>query len=193
MSVAIEAAKRLLMRLLPAFPEDKVHVCYFNTTAKVVTFKSRTAAGVQNAFKGVEGTGGTDYSIGVREFSKPEYKPADDEDVLFIFIGDQQAATFKPSVEVSGLRPMAFGFVFTEGSDGTLHHAVEDTARDLAIPCFRIDENTFADTYAVPRTIRALVSATPVGRRTTGVERPRVTLAEIILKTDLLVKPAWAA
>jgi hypothetical protein len=193
MQQAIEAAKTLLTRLLPAFPEDKVHVCYFNTVAQVITFKSRTAAGVAQAFKGVEGSGGTDYSCGVRAFAKDEFKPTDDEDVLFIFIGDQQAAPFKPAVEWSKLRPMAFGFVYTPGTDGEFRHAVDETAVELGIPCFRIDEKTFTDTYAVPRTIRALVSATPVGRTVARTERVRVTLSEIILKTDILSKPAWAA
>jgi hypothetical protein len=191
MQQAIEAAKRLLTRLLPAFPEDKVHVSYFNTLGQEVAFKSRTAAGVEQAFRGVTGTGGTDYGSGIRALR--DKKPTDDEDVLFIFVGDQQARNFGEAVESSGLRPMAFGFVYTPGTDGELYHAVDDTARDLRIPCFRIDDNTFADTYAVPRTIRALVSATPVGRRPDRVERTRVTLAEIIAKTEILSKPAWAA
>ncbi len=194
METAIEAAKRLLTRLLPAFPEDKVHVCYFNTSAKVVEFKSRTAAGVEQAFRGVTGSGGTDYGSGVREFSQTKYKPKEEEDVLFIFIGDEQAYTFESSVRSSGLRPMAFGFVYTEGTEGHRHKAVVETAQALKIPCFPLDQNTFADTYAVPRTIRALIAATPVGQTPTGTQRTaRVSLAETILKTDLLQKPTWAS
>jgi hypothetical protein len=91
---------------------------------------------------------------------------------------------------------MAFGLVFTPGQGGARGVAVEQTAVDLGLPCFKIDEKTFEDTYAIPRTIRALVAATPVGvpRDLTarGVS-PRVSLAETILKTSLLTKPAWAA
>jgi VWA domain-containing protein len=191
MENAIQAAIRLLTRLLPAFPEDKIHVAHFNTMGQVVSFKSRTAAGVAQAFRGVTGTGGTDYGAGVRVLQG--YKPTDEEDTLFIFVGDQQAALFPSAVRSSGLRPMAFGFVYVAGIDRTNYKAVELTAQELNIPCFSINEETFADTYAVPRTIRALVSATPVGRKVDQVERARVTLAEIILKTDILAKPVWAA
>jgi hypothetical protein len=57
-----------------------------------------------------------------------------------------------------------------------------------------IDEQTFSDVYAIPRTIRNLIAATPVNREAAGrtVQR-RVSLAELILKTDLLEKPVWAA
>jgi hypothetical protein len=191
MEDAIQAAIRLLTRLLPAFPADKVHVSYFNTLGQEVSFKSQTAAGVAQAFRGVTGTGGTDYGAGVRALK--DHKPTDDEDVLFIFVGDQQAAHFPSAVTSSGLRPMAFGFVYVKGKDHTDYKAVEDTARLLSIPCFSINEETFADTYAIPRTIRALVSATPVGQRANQTERARVTLAEIVLKTDFLVKPTWAS
>ena len=73
-----------------------------------------------------------------------------------------------------------------------MYHAVTDTAAQLGIPCFMIDEGIFADPYAIPRTIRNLIAATPVGKATARVV-PRVTLVETILKVDLLVKPAWAA
>lgn len=190
MQDAINAAIRMLTKLLPAFPEDKVHVAHFNTAGVEVKFKARSAAGVANAFKGVVGSGGTDYGSGVRALK--DYKPSDDEDVLFIFVGDQQAGTFQAAVQNSGLRPMAFGFVYTPGTDGTHHHAVEGTAAALRIPCFSIKEDTFNDTYAIPRTIRNLIAATPVGTSTVREAPRRVSMAETILKTELLQKPAWA-
>lgn len=190
MMQAIVEAKRLITRMLPAFPADKLHVAHFNTMGVEVTFKARTAVGVEQAFRGVEASGGTDYGSGVRALEK--YKPTDDEDVLFIFVGDQQAANFAVSVRNSGLRPMAFGFVYTPGSDGNHRAAVQETARILEIPCFDIKAETFADTYAIPRTIRALVAATPVGTRERAPVQ-RFSLAETIQKTELLRKPAWAA
>jgi hypothetical protein len=189
MHVAIEAAIRLLTRLLPAFPEDKVHVSYFNTAGNEVTFKSRTAAGVAQAFRGVAGSGGTDYGAGVRVLQG--HKPGPDEDTLMIFIGDQEANAFTPAVQASGINPMAFGMVQVAG--GTNHHCVEQTAAQLGIPCFNIAEETFADTYAIPRTIRALIAATPVGVTATRTAPTRVTLVESIIKHPLLIKPSWAA
>jgi 6-phosphogluconate dehydrogenase len=70
---------------------------------------------------------------------------------------------------------------------------VTDAAAQLGIPCFVIDENIFADAYAVPRTIRNLIASTPVGQKTTTrVTKPRVSLVQQILETPLLQKPAWA-
>ena len=189
MQVAIEAAIRLLTRLLPAFPEDKVHVSYFNTAGNEVEFKSRTAAGVAQAFRGVAGSGGTDYGSGVRVLQN--HKPGPDEDALMIFIGDQEAGPFTPYVRASGLNPMAFGMVQVAG--GTNRHCVEQTAAELGIPCFSIAEETFADTYAIPRTIRALIAATPVGITAVRTAPVRVTLVESIIKHPLLIKPSWAA
>jgi hypothetical protein len=72
----------------------------------------------------------------------------------------------------------------------------------LGIPCFTIDERIFgqvttggaADPYAIPRTIRNIIAATPVGRPVAArVAAPRVTLVDTILKTTLLKKPAWAS
>jgi hypothetical protein len=189
MQTAIEAAIRMLTKLLPAFPADKVHVSHFNTVGTEVSFKSRTAAGVANAFKGVTGSGGTDYGSGIKILQK--HKPTDDEDTLFIFVGDQEASQFAQAVVSSGLRPMAFGLLYTPGTGGN-GSAVEVTAAALRLPCFRIAEDMFNDPYAVPRTIRALIGATPVGATTERAVQRRVTLAETILKTDLLAKPVWA-
>lgn len=192
MEQAIEAAIRLITRMLPAFPLERLHCAHFNTMGQEVTFKAASAAGVAQAFRGVAATGGTDYGAGVQALQ--HHKPKDDEDVLFIFVGDQQAPHFDGAVRASGLRPMAFGFVYTVGNAGEQAHAVEHTATSLGIPCFRLDDKMFEDTYAAPRTIRALVSATPVGAAAQAhrAAAPRLTLAEEILKTELLVKPAWA-
>ena len=195
MEVSIEAAIRLLTRMLPAFPRDRVHVAHFNTIGKEVAFKAISAAGVAQAFKGIAGTGGTDYGAGVQ--SLQHYRPKDDEDVLFIFVGDQEARPFVDAVNASGLRPMAFGLVHVKSNQaiGGYNRAVEDTAIALGLPCFRLDEKLFEDTYAVPRTLRALIAATPVTRPTAArpVTAPRVTLVKQILATELLQKPAWAA
>jgi hypothetical protein len=56
-----------------------------------------------------------------------------------------------------------------------------------------IDEKTFDDAYAIPRTIRNLIAATPVNvARVATVAAPRLTLVDQILRTELLKKPVWA-
>jgi hypothetical protein len=188
MGHSIEKAKTLLGKFLQGFPPDRTHVAVFNTAGRVVEIKHASAAGVANAFKGISADGGTAHGAGVLALEK--FQPKDDEDSLFIFIGDGgERRTFEAYVAQSKLRPMAFGFLKLPGEN---FGCIESTAAVLGIPCFLIVENTFDDVYAIPRTIRALVAATPVGAVARAAAAPRVTLVDTILKTDLLKKPAWA-
>jgi VWA domain-containing protein len=189
MQHSIEAAKRHIAKFLQGFPTERTHVAVFNTTGRIVTIKHASAAGVENAFKGINADGGTDYAAPVRTLA--QFKPKDDEDSLFIFVGDEADSarkTFEDTVRQSGLRPTAFGLLRVAGEPG---NSVTQTAAKLGIPCFLIDEKTFDDAYAIPRTIRALIAATPVGAAAQAAA-PRMTLVDQILKTDLLKKPAWA-
>lgn len=194
MGDAIELAKGYIEKFLPAFPIDKIHVGVFNTTGRRVILKSATAAGVNQAFRGIVASGGTNYGACLVQCLE-KTKPNPDEDALFIYVGDEQAPEFSREVRASGLNPLAFGFLrvvnLNFGPDtGT---AVRDTARTLGIPCFSLDTQTFDDPYAVPQKLRALIAATPAAGG--GVARlvPRVTLVDQILATELLKKPAWAA
>lgn len=189
MGQSIERAKTLLGKFLQGFPADRTHVAVFNTAGRVVEIKHPSAAGVANAFRGISADGGTAHGAGVLALQK--FQPKDDEDSLFIFIGDGgERKTFEAYVTQSKLRPMAFGFLRLPGEN---FGCIESTATMLGIPCFPIVENTFDDVYAIPRTIRALVAATPVGTAARVAATPRVTLVDTILKTDLLRKPQWAA
>jgi len=201
MQGALEAAKPLIAKFLQTFPVDKVHVSVFNTAGREVTIKHPSTKGVEAAFRGINAGGGTDYGAGVRVLGK--YKVAQDEDALFIFVGDEEARPFDQHVVASGLNPVAFGFLKTVpngGAAGWRHRhyggdnntAVRATATRLGIPCFMIDDRTFEDPYAISRTIRALAAATPVGEMTGAKPRVRVTLVDQILQTELLEKPAWA-
>jgi hypothetical protein len=188
MGQSIEKAKTLLGKFLQGFPPDRTHVAVFNTAGRVVEIKHASAAGVVNAFRGIAADGGTAHGAGVLALAK--FHPKDDEDSLFIFIGDGgEPKTFEAYVTQSKLRPMAFGFLMLPGDN---FGAVDQTAMALGIPSFRIQENTFDDVYAIPRTIRALVAATPVGVAALGAATPRVTLVDTILKTELLSRPPWA-
>lgn len=186
MTDAIAQAKIYLAKFLQGFPQDQIHVSVFNTSGRVINIKHSSAAGVDNAFRGIAAGGGTDYGAGVRALQN--CKPKEDEDVLFIFVGDEEASDFTQAVTASGLKPIAFGFLKVRNSG---YSAVRDTAAHLGIPCFMIDERTFADPYAIPRTIRALVASTPVGVSTSRVV-VRQSLVDVILSTKLLQKPAWA-
>jgi hypothetical protein len=187
MENAIEQAKVNITKFLPGFPLDKIHVSVFNTSGREIALKHATAAGVENAFRGIKARGGTSYGAGVMALSK--YKPTAEEDALFFFIGDEEATHFAQDVRLSGLNPVAFAFIKVRVN---AYSAVRDTAQALGIPCIMVDQNTFEDPYAIPRTIRNLIAATPVGRAPDRVQQ-RETLVDAILRTKLLEKPAWAA
>lgn len=187
MENSLEKAKKFIAQIIPGFPPTSLHVSVFNTAGREVQIGHASAAGVEKAFRGLRASGGTNYGMGVRALR--DHKPKDDEDSLIIFVGDEgQSGTFEEEVIASGLRPMAFGLVKVPGED---YGCVQNTAARLGIPCFRISEETFADPYAIPRTVQALVAATPVGPVRQKVT-PRLTLVDQILKTDLLKKPVWA-
>ncbi|MCA9625054.1 MAG: VWA domain-containing protein, partial [Myxococcales bacterium] len=185
MHQAIDQAKRYLEQFLHAFPLERLHVAVFNTAGREIKLKHASAAGVRQAFAGISAGGGTDYGAGVRALR--HHPPLEGEDVLFVFVGDEEAHAFASAVQESGLGPLAFGLVRLQNSPMT---AVQDTAATLGIPCFLIDERTFEDAYAIPRTVRALVAATPVGQRKGAA--PQKSLVEQIVETELLQKPVWA-
>lgn len=189
MQNAIDEAMRHVARFLHAFPLERLHVSVFSTQGREISIKHPSTAGVAQAFRGIQAGGGTDYGQGVRAIAK--YKPKDDEDALFIFVGDEAAPTFERAVQESGLQPMAFGLVRMDTGWSAESDAVRKTAAHLGIPCVLIDERTFEDPYSIPRTIRHLVASTPVGKVKSG--SVRVSLVDQILNTDILKKPAWAA
>ena len=78
-----------IAKFVQGFPTEQLHVAVFNTQGRVVQIKHASAAGVENAFKGINADGGTDYGSGVRALQG--FKPKADEDVLFIFVGDEEA------------------------------------------------------------------------------------------------------
>jgi len=187
MDDSIAQAKRYIEMFMHSIPLEQLHVAVFNTAGREITIRHRSAKGVQHAFRGVRAGGGTDYGSGV--LALRNHAPKQDEDSLFIFVGDEeQYVGFDQQIEQSGLRPMAFGFVRMRNSSCS---AVRDTAAQLGIPCFLIDEQTFDDVYAIGRIVRAVVAATPVGQATGAIKRK--SLVEQILETKLLQKPVWAA
>lgn len=191
MEQSLSAAKGYLTKFLGGFPLDRTHVSVFNTMGTQVTLKAATAAAVEQAFKGHAAGGGTDYASGVQALVGN--RPKEDEDTLFIFVGDEGDYTGRlgPAIRASGLNPVAFGLLKVPGENGRV---VQDAAQQLGIPCFMIEEALFNDPYTISRTLRHLIASTPVGTRaTTFNPAPRKTLVQEILETPILAKPAWAA
>jgi hypothetical protein len=152
-----------------------------------VAIKAASAKAVEHAFKGHNAGCGTSYAEGVRALAR--HGPRADEDGLIIFVGDQLDHGLQPLVNAvrnAGLRPAAFGLLEVLSSYGK-GDVVEQAALQLGIPCFRIEVEMFDDPYAITRTLRHLIAATPVSKG-----RARVSLVDEILATPLLDKPAWA-
>jgi hypothetical protein len=190
MNNAIEAAKEYISKFLQGFPADRLHVSVFNTAGREITIKHPSKAGVEQAFRGINAGGGTRYAAGFEVLAK--YKPKDDEDALFFYVGDEEEYNdFAVAVRNSGLNPVAMALLKVRQCPYTI---VQNTCAALGIPCLMVDTNTFADPYAIPRTVRNLIAATPVAKAG-AIQKvvPRVTLVDTILKTDLLKKPVWAA
>ena len=200
MEEAIERAITYLTKFLGGFPLDRLHVSVFNTVGTEIQIKAPKAVAVKHAFAGHTATGGTIYSSGVQVLAK--HKPSADEDVLFLFVGDQAGESglqLAQAITASNLNPLAFGYLRVVDSKGRWKEGetVQMAARHLNIPCFDLDEKMFTsdDPYAVTRVLRDLIAATPVqkaGVRATAQAPVRVTLVQQILQTPLLTKPVWA-
>jgi hypothetical protein len=154
MEGAIEAAVRCLTKLVQGFPPDNIKVCHFNTDAREIVIKHWSAAGVENAFKGLTAGGGTDYASAIQLLQKYGCKDGS-KDNLFFFVGDEghQRAHFVEAVEASGLKP-SFVLLPITGTRYPRGTAVRVTAQRLGIPCAEVDEAMFQDPYAIPTTIR---------------------------------------
>jgi flavin-binding protein dodecin len=189
MQGAIEAAKRYLIKMLGGFPLDHLHVSVFNSVGREVLLKGTSSTAVTHAFQNFRAGGGTSYGQGVAALA--HNKPKDDEDVLFIFIGDEGESrpdSLVQSVQRSGLNPVAFGLLKVPGED---YEVVQRAAAILNIPCFRIEEAMFNDPYSVTRTLRNLIANTPVTQRVTATMIQRKTLIQQILETPLLQVPVF--
>lgn len=195
MNGAIERAKEYLGKFLQGIPMERLHVSVFNTVGREVVIKHASKAGIEHAFRGHTAQGGTRYSEGLRALRK--YIPKDnDRDVVILFVGDESDNGFRSLVtEAQAFKPVAFGLLKVIGDWGESGRIITLVANELTIPCFQIEEGTFDDPYAVTRTIRNLIAATPVGQNqgpNKPVVRRRKTLVEEILETPLLTKPVWA-
>jgi len=204
MGQALEQAKILLARFVQGFPEDRIHVCTFDTSARGIEIKHPSAAGVNQAFRGKTAGGGTRYSAGI-DFMAANHPIKDDEDLLLFWVGDQDpdAAAyntphnrlFTHAVQQRGLNPVACALLEVQsGWHGRVGNVVDTSCTQLGIPCFKVTPETFEDPYAITRTIRNLIAATPVGQVAQAAPRvQRYNLVREILNTELLKKPVWAA
>jgi len=198
MQNALDIAVDYISQFLGGFPLDKLHVSVFNTQGTELAIRAPKRAAVEHAFKGHGASGATRYMAGVAALQ--HHRPLPDEDVLFIFVGDQAGESglqLAQYIERTGLNPVAFGYLRVVDPTGRFREGdtVQMAARHLNIPCFDIDVKMFEgdDPYAITRVLRDMIAATPVAKVGARADAPkRVTLAEQILQTPLLTRPLWA-
>jgi hypothetical protein len=182
-----------LAKFLGGFPLERTHVSVFNTTGREIVIKAPTKAGVMQAFRGHNASGGTLYAAGVDVLAK--YQPQPGEDALMIFAGDEEDNGLQAlvnSIQRSGINPVALA-ILPAHPGGNHWRIVRDAAARLGIPCLTLDDQMFNDPYSLPRTLSNLIASTPVGQAVAGRAAPRrKTLVEEILETDLLQPPVWA-
>lgn len=197
MGPVLDAAKRILSKFVGGFPLERTHVSVFNSVGSEVLIQAPKAAAVTHAFSKHAAGGGTCYGEGVRALCHHQPKP--EEDVLFIFAGDEEGedgASLAAFIQAAQMYPVAFGLL-KFGSDGGNMWHTRDTVRKaaavLGIPCFLIDEAIFEDPYAITQNLVNLIAATPVATNRPVTAAPkRETLVTQILRTPLLARPSWA-
>jgi hypothetical protein len=195
MHQAIAQAKEYISKFVGAFPLDKLHVITFRSDAQVVDIKANTREAVIRAFRGKNAGGGTSHVAAAR-LAVHTFPLQEDEEALFFWIGDQQNENVRRLADTfrdGKLMPSAFGTVTVRGMNGT---TVSSCAAELGIPCFELDPGMFDDVYAVPQILRGIIEATPVREQAARAIRTvpdRESMVDIILKTPLLKRPAWAA
>jgi hypothetical protein len=201
MTKSIPVAMQYIARLAPAFPLDRLVPVVFRETARALTIKHASKEGVEHAFRGVKPEGGTEHAQAVI-IGTSARKPGPDEDAIFLWIGDGGETDYSKLVKAvrsSGVMPVAFGFLELPGQN---FGCIRNAAADLGIPLFNIDERIFGqagtggtiDPYAIARSLRAIISAAPVGQRTAAApsRAPQKTLVDEIIATELLKLPEWA-
>lgn len=197
MTCAIDKAKALLTKFVGAFPLDRLHVCVFNTGAKMLRIEAQTQAAVAKALRGYSAGGGTLYESAIRQFANFPPKPG--EDALVIFVGDQlddRTQVFISAFARANLKPVAFGMLHVESPYSIRYPSiriVEQAAARMDIPCLSMDEAVFDDVYAIPRTLRNLIASTPVSDGVMAASKVNArNVLQKILDTPLLQKPVWA-
>jgi hypothetical protein len=201
MKVAIERAKQIIGRLLGGFPLDKIAVVVFRESARIVTIRHASKAGVDNAFLGIEAEGGTNHASAV-VCGTAARKPGPGEDAIFMWFGDGGERDYTPLVKAvggCGVQPVAFGFLEMTGPQCQNWGCVRSAAAALNLPLFDIDERIFGasdtetiDPYAVARSMRAIIAAAPVGAARAAAAPAEKTLIDKIATTELLQLPPWA-
>lgn len=194
MENALEAAKPMISQIVQAIPSDRLHVAVFNTIAREIKIPHASTKGVDAAFRGVRPGGGTRHGSIMSVFGRQP--PKDDEDAVFLFVGDEGEwamagnDSLSTAIREAGWSPVGFG-MFHVGSHGDLVH---QSATALGIPCFDVGKETFSDVYAIPRILRNLLESTPVSKSGQGRKAPaRESLIDKIIQFPILQKPAWAA
>lgn len=205
---AIEESKKFIQKLIPCFPQEKFFASAFHSNPKPLSFPAWNRAAIAKVVGRLTCTGGTRYGEGINGLVQAGMVVPNDHDLVLFIVGDQEdgSRTLERAIQARGLHPTAIVWHQTPSGMGygggrmVNDGAVTQASAALGIPLIRMDllkdAVDAADPYTFLRTLRDLIKSTPVAaaRQFAPVaQRPRFTLVEEILKTELIQKPAWAS
>lgn len=164
MQGAIDKSKEALSRILAGFPSERVHIASFDTVGTVLKPKAPSRAAVQHMLGGITAGGGTVHASAVRVLHATGVRIAKDSKLVVIVVGDEAGETgeqFAKSFRDYGYDVAAIAIlVSVSGARGT---TVQSAARVLGVPYSEVQIDQFEDPYQVPRVLRALLEAAPLG------------------------------
>jgi hypothetical protein len=187
MTETLEQAKELLSLFVQSFPPDQLHVAVFDTTGRVLRFRSHSEAGVRHALSKFTAGGGTDYAAPIQALAMAGVRvPAGDDCVVFT-VGDQnphshgeiEVRRFMRELRAGDYDPIGFCHLHV----GARGDVVQRIAATLDRPFVQLGLEQFTDPYGVHRTLRAALESAP-RRASRGP-----SLLQKILATELLLRP----
>ncbi len=187
MSETLEQAKELLGRFVQSFPPDQLHAVVFDTTGRLLRFRSHSEAGVRHALGKFRAGGGTDYAAPIQALGQAGVRVPPQQDCVVFTVGDQnphshgeiEVRRFMRALREGDYDPIGFFHLHV----GVRGDVVQRIAAEMDRPFVELGLDQFDDPYQVQRILRAALESAP-RRASRGP-----TLLEQILATELLVRP----
>ncbi len=184
MQGAIETSKQALSMIVQGFPPEKLHIASFNTVGTLLKPRHYSAAGVQHMLKGIGASGGTVYGSAITAFREGGVSIPPQADLILFAVGDEAGEAgeqFARTIRDSGYAPKAIAHIVNVAANSSRGETVRAAAEALNLPYTEVNVEQFTDVYQVQRTLKAVLEAQPLRRKTALIEQ--------IMQTELLVAP----
>lgn len=159
MQGAIEQSKEALTRILAGFPQDKLHIAWFDTMGQVLVPKAPTRAAVQHLLAPLKAEGGTIHAAAVHALYLAGVRIPRTAKLIVIVVGDEAGESgeqFAATFAALGYQPAAIALLLAASARG---NTVRGAATALRVPFAEVAADQFDDPYQVPRVLEALLAA----------------------------------